>query len=254
VSLDPRTAAFWQNETALMWEEFNPLVMRALLAGASSGAAALPLELQPLIDWSVFNQSALRYLQDFRLATIPGITATTQQQVIQAIDDWVREGSHLDNLTNRLKIIFPPTRAEAIAVTEVTRIFAEGNVRLWGSTGVVQGKRWMTAVDERVCPFCAPLHGQIVELGGEFGLTPEQMAESGAMKAMLGRNYDQAKAIERANTMLRNVGTSAKNPPYHVRCRCWLQPVVSSELLREQIGGLLAGQFFAKVHDEVYVV
>ena len=44
-----------------------------------------------------------------------------------------------------------------VAVTEVTRAYAAGNVMAWKASGVVDGKIWQTAVDERVCPVCGKL-------------------------------------------------------------------------------------------------
>jgi hypothetical protein len=119
----------------------------------------------------------------------------------------------------RLQPIFGATRAEAIAATEVTRVVAAGNETLWQSTGVVSGKRWMTARDERVCPICGPLHGRLTELNRGFEFTPDDLANNEELrKALRG-----ATAI----TILR--------PPAHVRCRCWEQPFVSEELLRREL-------------------
>jgi len=247
---DPRSPAFWATEDAALWEVLAPLVMNSLLAGANGGVAALPSELLPLVNWDFFNQSALAFLRDYRLSTVAGITKTTADQAIAAIDDWARSGQHLDSLKATLRPIFGATRADMIAVTEVTRIFAQGNLSMWQSTGVVGGKMWRTARDERVCPICRPLDGQIVSLDGDFSLTPSAVATSPAMRSLLGDNYDPERAMQRANTIVRNVGARHTAPPAHVRCRCWLSPAVSEQLLEEQIGAILAGQFFARVQSD----
>ena len=88
--------------------------------------------------------------------------------------------------------LFSRTRAGMIAVTEVTRAYAAGNVAAWQASRVVQGKEWMTATDEVVCPICGPLRGQIARLNEPFG----------------GR---------------------IMNPPAHVNCRCWVVPVVIND-------------------------
>lgn len=226
---DPRRGVFWQNEQRLLWSAVEPLAMAALLAGAEGAARLLPAEIAPLVNWDFFNESAIRYLSQYRLDTVAGITDTTRRQAIAAIEDWMRSGAKLDALRMRLRPLFGETRADMIAITEVTRTFAEGNLRLWASTGVVGGKRWMTAVDERVCPVCAPLHGRLVQVDAGFGYTASEL-ESEVLRKALG-----------------HVGSEFNAPPAHPRCRCWLQPVVSEEMLREQVGDILAREFFAKV-------
>ena len=138
------------------------------------------------------------------------LTDTTRRTVMREIDNWVREGAALPVLEARLKPVFGEQRARRVAVTEVTRIYAEGNLKAWQSTGVVTGKRWLTAVDERVCPICGPMHNTIVDFEGNWNFTPE----------MLANNPQLEKA-------LRSLGVSTfRAPPAHVNCRCWLQPVL----------------------------
>ena len=89
---------------------------------------------------------------------------------------------------------FTPIRSSMIAVTEVTRIFSMANIDAWNRSGVVLGKKWMTARDDLVCSICAPLDGNEVGLK-EFGFHVE--------------------------------GAALFAPPAHVNCRCWLQPVTT---------------------------
>ena len=88
-----------------------------------------------------------------------------------------------------------PIRAETIAVTEATRTYAEGNMVAWRESGVVNGRIWQTALDELVCPVCRPLHNQITAFDDQVWHHPTNPGLS--------------------------VGLSVKNPPAHVRCRCW---------------------------------
>lgn len=225
---NPLVPEFWAAEYHRLWEAAEPLTMRALLAGAATAAAQLPAEIAPLVNWDFFNRAALRYLSEYRLSVIRNINDTTRTQAVEAIHEWMRSGQELDALKTKLAPIFGEARADSVAVTEVTRTYAEGNMQLWSSTGVVSGKRWMTAVTD-VCPVCAPMHGVIVELDSNFAFTPEQMADEVLAKA------------------LKHLGAEFRAPPAHPRCRCWLQPVVSEALLRQEIGDILAGNFFAKV-------
>src|SRR5690606_4496035 len=61
-------------------------------------------------------------------------------------------------------------RAEVIARTETLRAFNQGAIWQYQQYGV-RRIRWLAATDERTCPWCRPLHGQLfpierVPLGG----------------------------------------------------------------------------------------
>lgn len=246
--------SFWQTETALMWDAMQAPAMDALLLGAANGADQLPLALQGFVNWDLVNQNALQFLNEYRFA-LDGITEVTRRQVQEAIANWIRAGDPLPRLIEQLTPIFGATRAESIAVTEVTRIFARGNLMSWQSTGFISGKRWMTARDERVCPLCGPLHGQIVELDNSFTLDQQQIAESPQMKALMGARWNLEGALRKASSLVSGFSRfQSQYPPAHVRCRCWLQPFVSEVAFEKQIGDILAGQFFARAHVERYTV
>ena len=223
-SNDFTQAAYWRLERQLLQQEFTDITMQIILAGAEAGVNDLPPGLDVLVDWDVFNQSALDWMRQYlsldprymgnlgggAYSWVNQLTDTTRRTVMREIDNWVREGAALPVLEARLKPVFGEQRARRVAVTEVTRIYAEGNLKAWQSTGVVTGKRWLTAVDERVCPICGPMHNTIVDFEGNWNFTPE----------MLANNPQLEKA-------LRSLGVSTfRAPPAHVNCRCWLQPVL----------------------------
>ena len=70
------------------------------------------------------------------------------------------------------------------------------DVNQWKKEGVVEGKRWNTAVDELVCPICGPLHNVVVGINETFP-------------------------------------GGYQNPPAHPNCRCGLTPVVEGAEERE---------------------
>jgi hypothetical protein len=222
--------AFWTLEEVALADATSELVMLALLAGGRGGVDILPPGIQPLVDWEFFNKAALRYLREDRIAMVRGITETTRTDAVQAINDWLQSGEHLDSLRAELAPLFGTTRADMIAATEVTRAVAAGNEALWQSTGVISGKQWRTARDDRVCIICQPLDSQITELDSSFELTVDAVAGSDAM-ARLG--LDEEAAMQRAMSVLGNVGRTHQRPPAHPRCRCWESPIVSTEMVRE---------------------
>ncbi len=160
---DPRQPQFWDDEERALWDALNQLIIVTLMDGVGEGVNGLPSNYQVLADWNVVNQSVLEYAKIYRYDLIKKITDTTRNQVQTAITDWMREGSPLEALTARLEPVFGAVRAEMIAVTETTRVFAEGNKMAWDSTGVVNTSKWQTANDDLVCPICGPLNDQVTE-------------------------------------------------------------------------------------------
>ena len=206
---------FWSDAHRRYLEDMGGTALDIIFAGASSGIELMPAGFELLINWDYFNRNAIQWLKDWGLTTAQGITDTTRKDVIQLFDDWIQSGNPLDTLIGRLSQVptFTPERAERIAVTETTRMFAEGNIMAWKSTGYIGGKRWNTARDERVCPICGPLDGKIVSIDS-------------------GWSADEEGAIVESD-----LGLLA--PPAHTNCRCWLTPFVDVELVGEEIRRVL---------------
>jgi SPP1 gp7 family putative phage head morphogenesis protein len=141
------------------------------------------------VDWTLVNHNAEQWAMDYAGELVKGISETTRKRIANAVADWIQEGNALDDLRDDIfDIISDPSRAFTIAITESTRAFAKGNTISWKAQGV-QGRRWYTAEDEIVCPICGGLSGTVAAMGVSF---------SGGID----------------------------DPPAHVGCRCYLQPVV----------------------------
>lgn len=190
---------FWASEEDLLWLALSSLFVSVLIDGMAEGIEALPPEYQPLVDWDVLNTNALRYAQEYRYDLISKINATTMQQVQEAMTNWINSGDPLSALEDTLAPVFGRVRAEMIAATEITRIFAEANTQAWMSTGFVNKVQWQTSQDERVCPICGPRAGRLYDING------------------------------------------GDKPPAHVRCRCWVTPVVDVDAIGILAEGILNG-------------
>jgi len=168
---------------------------QAAVQAAAASATAVPNVQLPVmgIDWALVNENAKEWAQQYAYSEIGGITATTRKALRQKVGDWLVSGQPLQQLMRDKQLVqlFGPQRAKLIAVTEVTRAYAEANQLVFQQTGVQQ-RRWNTANDELVCSICGPLNGTVVGITEPFP----------------------------GGIML---------PPAHPNCRCWITPVVSEE-------------------------
>lgn len=227
---------FWQPYLPRLRREFVDLVMDILMAGGDAGAKRIPL-LSVFIDWDVFNQDALDWL-DMYLggATVAPLASggafswalslleSTRRGVAREIDRWIRAGAALPELERRLEPFFDKRRAHRVAVTEVTRVYASGNILAWKASGVVDGKRWQTAVDERVCPICSRMHNTFVDLDRGWEFTPAMLAADPAL----------ARAIRAPLSVI--------VPPAHVNCLLPGTEVVAPGRIRYATKGFYSGR------------
>jgi len=142
-------------------------------------------------DWTLANVDARAWALSYTDDLLLDMANVTQRGVGQAIGRWIDNGEPLPSLIADLQPFFGPKRAKRIAVTEVTRAYAEGSTQAYIASGVVEMREWATANDEYVCPVC-----------GENGLSGQQRK--------LGEPFSGG----------------IKNPPAHVNCRCWILPAV----------------------------
>lgn len=147
-------------------------------------------------DYTMVHTAARDWARAYSADLITNVNATTRSAVRESVARWYDNGEHLDALTKDLAPTFGKTRARLIASTETTRAAANGTLRGYEASGVVTEMVFLTASDERVCPWCGALDSKTVALSGNFSdkLPPELQAK------------------------LR--GGAIKVPPLHPGCRC----------------------------------
>lgn len=196
----------------------------AALLGAAYGFKYTTGELTANVDaatmsaqWDLVNMQAIAWVMGgsaefgdgYANELIGDILRTSETQLRSAIVEWTANGEPLPALVDRLeRTALSRSRAELIAVTEVTRAYAAGARQAWQAGGIIKTMRWQTANDELVCPICQPLNQSVARVdGGRFDA------------------YDTNG----------NLVASAPLPPAHPRCRCWVSPVAQSiDSLRDE--------------------
>ena len=105
----------------------------------------------------------------------------------------------------------PAYRREMIARTETIRASNKGTEALFKQWGV-QWKEWLTALDERTCPWCVRMNGKRLVTGGTWhqkGTQWNVQVEVDGEKKMRTLKFDYE---------------DIKGPPLHPNCRCTLIP------------------------------
>ena len=166
--------------------ELAEMSQEGVRAGAAAFTAAVNIEL----DWTLANAAAAKWAREYGYELLEGLSETTRARLAAEMGKWVEAKEGLPALRDRFDALLEDrARAELIAATEATRVYAEGNRAAWRQAteelGVIFAQVWNTAQDELVCPICGPLNKEEAPLDGEF---------PGGIKA----------------------------PPAHPRCRCWL--------------------------------
>lgn len=108
-------------------------------------------------------------------------------------------------------------RAETIARTETIRAANMGQQLVWDTAldeGLLEAgttKAWLATGDNRTCPICAVLDGQIVDVQAEWGIT-----EQATRFTRRGATFTVRDTKPLPNP------TATRTPPAHPRCRCTL--------------------------------
>jgi len=160
------------------------------------------------------NTEALKYFT--RVDAMKGLRVmnkVTKKKLRKALAVGLAEGSGPDEIARSIREVFTEAktvRAERVARTESLKAANAGALEAYKQSGVVIGKEWFTALDEKTCPWCAPLHGKIQAVDQDF-------FHQGA--SYIGSNGKEIKFT------LDNVSA----PPLHPNCRCTLIPVTISQ-------------------------
>ncbi|KKN82064.1 hypothetical protein LCGC14_0313310 [marine sediment metagenome] len=143
---------------------FNAAIVPQL-TDVAQRASGIALAVSADLDAVVINEAAAAWARDHTFGLVKDLTATTRDVVSRAIQTFITTpGMTRGELEGALRPAFGPARAQAIAVTEVTRASAEAtNIaqRQLGGAGIVMERIWHTLGDDLVdTDICRPLNGK----------------------------------------------------------------------------------------------
>jgi len=178
-------------------------IRNELFNSVYNGVSLFQDETGYILDIGLINKEAHSWALNYSGKLIKEISETTRQIVREAVSDFVATpGMTIADAMGRMP--FDPQRSQTIAVTEITRSYAQGN-QIAGEVmkdqfpDVAVVKVFFTNNDDLVCEFCGPMNGQEVALDDQFEDDD-------------GNAYD--------------------NPPIHPACRCWTQ--TTTDILKEK--------------------
>lgn len=163
------------------------------------------------IGFRLDNPRAQKFVEQQGANLISDIDSTTRRDLRKQLSEGLDVGEGIPELKDRVKNVFGKandSRAEKIARTETIKASNAGQRLAWEQSGVVEGKQWLTAADERVDPICAALDGTFIPLRDNFFEKGDEFAAGGAKIGFIA---------------------DVQEPPAHPMCRCTLIPVLKGE-------------------------
>ena len=184
---------FWDNEGKELAKILGPFGQDIFLEMAQDLMASQPVG----VEWALVNEAAIRWIKDYSFDMVGKINEHTRSALDRALTNYFEQGQTIGELQQSVSPLFGPTRAEAIAVTEISRAANWGEFATVGELrkeGINLIANWETSDDEVVCPICRPLDG---------------------------RKADSYDADGHPTWVHPNSGKEYSLDPAHPRCRCW---------------------------------
>lgn len=167
--------SFWDDEDEWAWETMSDDFVGILIHGVDGGVGQLS-GAGNLVDRDHLNTRLIAYAKQYKNEWLSKINQASRDYVEQAVTNWLLSGEPLDELVKTLSNqdigMFSKVRAERIAVTEVTRLFAQANRIAYQESGVVDEFVWMTAEDDLVCEVCDANDGKQFPLQNMDSMIP----------------------------------------------------------------------------------
>ena len=165
----PDDFAFWNKQGEVFLEEVGTWPTDLLRKGAGQAS-----KLGLAVSFDLVNQQVLDLAGEYSNAWWAGLQNTTQKGLRRAIQNNIATGQGHRALVKEIEPLFGKARAEAIASTETTRLYAEGNRAAYADAGV-EMVEWQTVMDSLVDPLCEELDGQQWPIGQEEFVPPRHV-------------------------------------------------------------------------------
>lgn len=179
---------------------------------------------------------ARKFLNKNMISVSKTVTQTIFDKIRESLSEGIKNGEGEKELIDRVRKGYSSLKeyqAQAIARTETTRATTFATIDAYKQSGVVKGKQWLTAHDERLCEFCRK--------------AAEDFNKEAIDKVLLkkGDKYTGADGGEMEITYSDVIG-----PPLHVNCRCNVLPILE-EIKSPSIVKPKAEELLEKIEKEL---
>lgn len=177
---------------------------------------------EPVASFNMTNERAAAFVRQYGEALysrIQGVSETTTARLAHTLEEGVRDGEALYDMTLRVRAAFdgevePGTplslyRAKMIARTEVARAQTGGTLAGWAESGVVEGKTWL--LSPNACEFCEAAAAQFNSK--QVGLDTPFFARGSVLRGTDGG-------------VMRMDFDDVQGADLHPHCKCSVQPVL----------------------------
>ncbi len=193
-------------ETKIFVKVFTPLIMSFIKEHGEDALNLLGME-----GFEIGTLEIVSFLKKDGLKFAKEVNEVTREKILKQIAEGTEAGEGIIEIKNRIKEVFKEAkenRAFAIARTESSRASNFGIIEGYRQSGVVKGKEWVTALDERTCEYCSSMNGKIVSLEDNY--------------FDVGDEFNPEKAERPLDIDYADIG----EPPLHTNCRCTTIPVL----------------------------
>jgi len=182
-----------------------------LMIIAARGKTVLGELAVQVTDLDLEAHDIANYINDESLKFISSVNETTRNALKGALIEGIKQGEGANKLRGRIQEVYigvSKNRAAMIARTEVMRAANQATLAAYKQSGVVEGKEWLVAKDERTCEFCLQMEKSFSQVGLDDNFIPKDTDLEGTEGGILKLDYGNLDA-----------------PPLHPRCRCTIVPI-----------------------------
>lgn len=139
-------------------------------------AEELARQARLVVDWQLVNKKAIEWAGQHAGELIKNWEHTNRETLVDYIQKYYTQDWTIDDLADRLSILFGERRAMTIAITETTQAAVQSQIEtareLSNLYGVQFQEIWRASVYERVCDVCNSKDGKPTS---EVGYPPEHI-------------------------------------------------------------------------------
>lgn len=166
-----------------------PALMLKTLDQSATGAskrvslrAAAPSIKGKPFQFDVTNKHASDWAKQHAAEVIDGISQSTREDIHDLVVHSFDDQFDVDDLADQIALALgDDARADTIARTESMRAANEGQQQAWDQAveaGLLTGNEqqvWIVTPDDRLCPICEPLDGELADLDGTWNADGEDI-------------------------------------------------------------------------------